>query len=166
MSFNLECFYTPVKIGFPYHMGRERSKKRSTKCKLDLSSVKDSEVPSFHHLFPPASNPHPPSLFLRAALSVQAISQTSFSSSGWLLHHPPTPTSKRSFSVGWYSSFFIFLLIFWGIDFLFMRFTSFLRDFLCYEKDTETALTSLCQSLLLTLPLSFSQGRSGSVASM
>lgn len=147
-------------------MGRERSKKKSTKCKLNLSSAKDLDMPSFQPLFPPASNPHPPSLFLRTTLSVQAISQTSFSSSGWLLHHPPTPTSKHSFSVGWYSSFFIFLLIFGGLDFLFMRFTSLLRDFPRYEKSTKTALTSLCQTLLLTLTLSFSKGHSGSVVSM
>lgn len=119
-----------------------------------------------HLLFPPASNLHPPSLFLRAAPCVQAILQTSFSSIVWLLHHPHTPTSMRSFSVGWYSSFFIFLLIFWGLDFLFMRSNSLLRDFPCYEKNTKAALTSLCQTLLPTLPLSFSKGHPGSVAIM
>lgn len=137
-------------------MGRERSK--NTKCKLNFSSASNLDVPSFLPPLPVCKQPTSSMSLLTAALSEQAILQTSFSSNAWRLHCPPTHTSKCRFSVGWYSSFYIFL-IFWGSGFLFMRSTSLLRDFPCYKKNSKTALT-------LLLPLSISKGHSGWVASM
>lgn len=84
---NLECFYTLVKIDFPYHMGRERNKRKSTKCKLNLSSAKDLDVPSFLHPFPISKQPASSMSFANSRSL-----QTSFPSSGWLLHCPPTHT--------------------------------------------------------------------------
>lgn len=135
------------------------SKKRSTKCKLNLSSVKDLDALSFYPLFPLGGNPLPPGLFLRAALSGQNILQTSYSISGWHPHHSPTPTSKHSFSVGWYISHF------WRLDFLFARFTSSFETSRTMRR-TQRQLWPFCQTLLPALPLSFSKGHCRSVANM
>lgn len=102
---NLECFYTPVKIDFPYHMGRERNKRKSTKCKLNLSSAKDLDVPSFLHPFPISKQPASSMSFANSRSS--SVSHfTNILSQQWLAStlSSHTHTFKREFSVGWYSS--------------------------------------------------------------
>lgn len=138
-------------------MGRERSK--NTKCKLNFSSANNLDVPSFLPPLPICKQPTS-SMYFTNSCSFRASHFTNILFQQYLASplSSHTHTSKCRFSVGWYSSFYIFL-IFWGSDFLFMRSTSLLSDFPCYKKNSKTALT-------LLLPLSISKGHSGWVASM